>query len=74
MIRTIAAMQNNAYAYSQLAIYTRRGRHRPPLNLNIGDAVGPFRLNSKDYYKDFKITHLDLQHRFGAKLHHLECA
>jgi hypothetical protein len=53
MIRTITGMQNQAFAYSQIATYTRRGRHRPPLSLNIGDTVGPFRLNSKDYYKNF---------------------
>ena len=53
MLKITSTLQLPAYAYSQLATYTRRGKHRPALNLNIGDTVGSFRLNSKDFYKDF---------------------
>jgi hypothetical protein len=62
------------YSYSQLTTYTQRGRHRPPIGLAVGDTVGSFKLNCKDYYKDFDITHLEMQHPVGAKLHLLECA
>lgn len=53
MLRITSALQLPAYAYSQLTTYTRRGKHRPDLNLKAGDTVGSFRLNSRDFYKDF---------------------
>ena len=62
MIRIISVLHPKQkigkYTYSQLTTYTRRGRHRPPVSLALGDRLGGFRLNGKQYYKDFDLTHL----------------
>lgn len=60
IISFIHPHQLRIYSYSQITNYTRRGQHRPPLNLNIGDNIGLFKLKGKDYYRDFDIHHLQM--------------
>lgn len=64
----------NKYPFSNLATYTRRGRHRPPLSLTVGDSVSGYHLLHSKYYKDFDLTHLHFNNNDNqSQIHQLEC-
>lgn len=67
------AMRRILYSFSEIAEYTRRGRHRPQLKMSPGDRLGSFMLEKKEYYRDFEMTHLQFSQQQGCKLHQLEC-
>lgn len=60
MIRTVS---QPAFFSTGITSYTRRGKHRPPFNLQVGDEISNFKLIRSKYYRDFDMTHLTLKHK-----------
>jgi hypothetical protein len=72
MIRIIS---NSAYFTTGVTNYTRRGKHRPPFSLKVGDQLSNFEVIGTKYYRDFDMTHLTLKHQqLATEIHQLECA